>query len=574
MKKSITWVLIVALVCVGGFFGYRFIRRRAALRAAANNQRGNVARAQVERRDLEVVVTGNGTVQANLKKNVQPGVAGTVSQVLVNEGDMVAAGAPILYLYNDSVSYQADQARLDLALAQQSLDNLTGPAGGKSKAELDVKSAENNLSAAEDKVEALTISSPIGGEVWNLEVKEGDSVKAGQTIATIADTSAFTITVKVKQADVTRFKTGVAVAILPGGDLPLMGGVLTSIGKEGTAGTKGVEFPATVTVTKPDPDLRAGMTVNVNYTDDGGTTYSLPGTVSAQNRIDVKAEVDGTVASTRVAEGFTVAEGQTLVTLENNSVLVARDQAANALEGARQTVASLQNTIDSQVLKVESARIAYEDKMEALSKLVVKSPIDGKVLNCSVQVGDDVTANQSVASVGQVSPLTVVIPVDELDVVNVAAGQPVTVEIDALPGQKIPGTVQKIAQEGTVQQGITNYVVTVQIESDVPKLGMSATATITVAQKSQVLTVPVEAVKWDGGQAYVNQMQDGQVVQKKVKIGVQGDLYAEVASGLTEGESVVVGNIETSGAGMGLGGFRVPTQVPGTRIQQGGAMPR
>ncbi len=561
MKKTATWIVIIALVCVGGFFGYGIVRRRAAVRAAAQNRLPSMAQATVTRRDLEVAISGKGTVQANLKKNVQPGVSGTVSSIAVSEGDIVKKGSPIMYLTNDSVTYQADQARLDLALAEKALEELTGPAGGKAKAELDVRSAETSLEQAENRVASLDVVSPITGEVWDIAVGVGDSVKAGQTVATVADTSAFTIEIKIKQADVTRFRTGASVSVAPGGDLPLMGGILTSIGKEGTQGSKGIEFPATITVPNPARDLRAGMTVNVNYTDDDGNTYSLTGTVSALSRKEVKAEVDGTVVSIGAAEGSTVSKGQTLVALENNSLIVARDQAKTALESARQTLASFQNTIDAQALKVESARLAYKDKMEALSKLTVTSPIDGKVLSCSVRVGDEVAANETVASIGQVSPLIVTIPVDELDIVNVAVGQAAEVEIDALPGQTFTGRVQKIAQEGTVQQGITNYVVTVELESDAPRIGMSASATIQVAQKTQVLTIPVEAIRWDGGQASVNRLVNGRVEQVRIKIGVQGDLYAEVVSGLDEGDTVLPGNTSTGGFG-NFRGFGVP--VTGT----------
>lgn len=563
MKKTITWVLVIALVCVGGYLGWRY-RQRAALRAAAEDLRNSMSQVKVERRDLEVAITGSGTVQANLKKAVQPGVAGTISQVLVEEGDLVKAGAPLLYLTNDSVTYQVDQARLDLALAQQTLDNLTGPAGSKAKAELDVKSAETSLKTAEEKVSDLTVESPIGGEVWDVAVKEGDSVKSGQTIATIGDTSAFTVEVKIKQADVTAFRTGVAVSVLPGGDLPLMGGVLTSIAKEGTMGSKVVEFAGTVTISKPDADLRAGMTVNVNYTDDEGNTYSLPGTVSAQDRKQVTADVDGTVSVVHASEGDMVTVGGLLVALENNSVVVARDQAKNTLESARHSLSTYQSNIDSQVLKVESARVSYEDKLDAASKLVVKSPIEGKVLGCSVQAGDEVTANQTVVSVGQVSPLVVSIPVDELDVVNVTVGQAATIEVDALPTETFSGKVQKIAQEGTVQQGITNYAVSIEMDADSPRIGMSATASIAVAQKAQVLTVPVEALNWDDGQASVNVLDNGQMTQRKVKIGVQTDLYAEVVSGLNEGDTVVVGAGDNQ---TGFGIFRMGGQVPRTSIQ-------
>ena len=569
MKKWFPWVIVIALVCVLGFFGYRWYSRRAALRATAQDLRRNIASAKVERRDLEVVVTGKGTVQANLKKNVQPGVAGKVGQILVKEGDLVGAGAPLLVLYNASVTYQADQARLDLALAAQTLGNMTGPAGTKPSAELALKQAELDLSTAQDKVDDLTVESPISGEVWTLAVKLGDSVKAGTVLATVGDTSSFTVAARVRQADLTKLKTGVAVSIAPGGDVPLIGGVITSIGKEGTTGSKGVEFPITVTVSNPHENLRAGMAVNVNYMASDGEEYSIPGTVAALDRRDVKAEVDGTVSSILVSGGATVQKDQVMVKLDNSSLQVSLDKSRNAVEQARQNLSSYESSIEQQKLKVEQAQVSANDKAESAAKLVVKSPIDGKVVSISVQTGDDVTAGQTVLAVSQVSPLTVVIPVDELDISNVAVGQPATVEIDALPDEKLDGTVQKIAQEGTVQQGITNYNVTIQLKSGTPRLGMSATANIAIAQKKDVLTIPVEAVKWNQGQAYVNQMQDGQAVQKRIKVGVQGDLYAEVASGLEEGETVLVGNIPAGLKETGLGGLHMPGQVPRMNIPAG-----
>ncbi len=94
MKKTATWIVIIALVCVGGFFGYGIVRRRAAVRAAAQNPLPSMAQATVTRRDLEVAISGKGTVQANLKKNVQPGVSGTVSSIPVSEGTSSRRAAP------------------------------------------------------------------------------------------------------------------------------------------------------------------------------------------------------------------------------------------------------------------------------------------------------------------------------------------------------------------------------------------------------------------------------------------------------------------------------------------------
>jgi len=568
MKKWLIWGIIAVLVVAGWFLVRRV--QQGALRRAALLEAGSLTMAKVERRDLEVIVSGKGTVQPNLKKAVQPGVSGTVTKILVNEGDTVKAGDPLLVLSNDTVVYQAEQAKLDLALAIQALDNLKGPAGARSKAELDVRQAESNLSSLENKVASLSITAPINGEVWSVAVKAKDSVKLGQVVATIADTSSFKVVAKVKQSDLTKIRVGDPVTVSAGGDIPPCVGNIESIGLEGMAGAKGVEFPVTIRVPEPDPWFRAGMSVTVSYTVSDGTFLSLAGTVSAQDKRDIKAETDGTVSEVLVPEGAKVQAGEVILRMENQSLMISYDEAKAALEAAKQNLASCDSQIAQQELKVQQATLNVNDRTSTANKLVVKSPIDGKILALSVNVGDDVTANQTVAQVAAVKPLYVVIPVDELDISSVAVGQRAWVEVDAFPGERFEGSVKKIAEEGQVKEGITNYPVTVQLESEKLRLGMSATVTIAVAEKTNVLSVPVEAIKWEQGQAYVYQVQDGQLVQKRVKVGIQGDLYAEVASGLEEGERVVVGNVPDSTA---LGGLRLPNRIPRLQIRGNPASP-
>jgi HlyD family secretion protein len=196
-----------------------------------------------------------------------------------------------------------------------------------------------------------------------------------------------------------------------------------------------------------------------------------------------------------------------------------------------------------------------KDKENAAAKLTVKSPIDGKVTSLTIERGDEVTANEAVSEVVAVTPLTVVIPVDELDVALLSVGLTAKVEVDAVPGRVFEGTVSKIAHEGKVQQGITNFDVTIEVEAEEVRLGMSATATISVSSKKAVLSVPVEAVIWEQDQAYVTKIEDGRTVRTRVKVGVQNDLYAEIASGLNEGDEIVVSGL--SDYPVNLRGFRM-----------------
>lgn len=557
-KKWIVWIVVLALVA-GGVGGYYWLRNRARSRRAARSNAGLWASAKVERRDLEITISGKGTVQSSSKRQIKPEAPGTVVSVLVREGDTVAAGQPILELQNDSLVMQMRQAEMDVSLAREALESLTGPAGTKAQAELNVRQAENNLANAEKKYNALNVKSPIAGQVWSLSVSAGDSVKAGQAIATIADTSTYRVSATVKQADLTRISVGAPVMVYAGGDVPPCRGTIESISQEGQNTGKGVEFPFKVRLIEPDPRVRSGMSVIVTYEAPDGSFLSFGGTVEALDKRTVYSEVDGTVDHVFVQEGTPVSKDGVIVSLKNDSVVLSYDSAVNALEKAKKDLESLESQIRQQELKLQQAELNFRDKSDMVSNLVVRSPISGRILTLSVNAGDDVTSGTVVATVASVEPLTVVISVDELDIAQVFPGQKATITVDALPANVYEGTVSKIAQEGTAKDGITNYNVEVQFAAAEVKLGMSATATIQVSKKTGVLTVPIEAVKYEQNQPYVYKIENNQPVQKRIKLGVQTDMYAEVLSGLSEGDMVFTGDLSRLNQ---MGNFRLPNQVP------------
>lgn len=554
MRRLVKWLLVIALVVGGGYVLLR-VREFRQARAAFRDAIQNTVTAVVERKNLDVVVTGKGTVQTKDKRSIRPGVSGTVAKVFVKEGDLVRAGSPLLILENETLSTQVEQARLDLALAEQALANMTGPAGTRAKAELALRQAELDLRSAKEKLDALTVRVPISGDLWRLYVEEGDSVRAGQILATVADTSSFSVDARVRQADLRKLTVGHSVTIQPGGDMKPVYGKIESIGSEGLQGAKGIEFPVKVSIDNPGPDLRAGMSVQVDCHLRNGSKVSMTGTVVPKDRRDIEAEVAGTVKEVRLAEGAVVQAGDVLLIIEQGSLEIAYEQALNAYESAKQSLESCERQTEEQHLRVEQARLNVKDRENAAGKLVVTSPIDGKVISLSVEPGDEVSASEVVAEVVSVSPLTVVIPVDELDVAAIAIGQRAAVEIDALPGKVFEGVVSRIAHEGKVQQGITNYDVTIEIEAEEVRLGMSAKATISVSSKEDVLVVPVEAVFWENNQAYVTKLEDGRAVKTRVKVGVQNDLYAEIASGLEEGDEIVVSGL--TDYSVNLRGFRM-----------------
>jgi HlyD family secretion protein len=166
-----------------------------------------------------------------------------------------------------------------------------------------------------------------------------------------------------------------------------------------------------------------------------------------------------------------------------------------------------------------------------------------------LRVGSEVTADQTVATVYDVSDLLVAAEVDETDIALVKPGQPARVELDAFPQAAFTAKVRRVAVAPTAGQsaagGVTYQVDLVLGEADageaqpVPRVGMTATAAIAVRRTTNRPSVPGSAlVGRPGGQA-VFVVEDGKVHLRPVQVAADGEDRVAVASGLRDGERVV-----------------------------------
>ncbi len=558
MRKSRKWPITVIAVIVVLALGYRIYR---GLKTRPSSLSGAVlATATVEKRDLAVTITGKGTVDSTDKRQIKAKVAGTVTAVLVSEGSYVKEGDTLILLSNDTAQLQLEQARLEAALAKESLNELLGPGGARDKLSLNLRQAEVNLASAEERAEALSIRAPISGQLWDLNLTTGDRVRAGEIVASVVDNRSYVVVAKVKQEDLSRIKTGEHVMIYAGGEIGPCPGLIEEVSNQGVVAGKSAEFQVKVRVEDPSPFLRPGMSVTVTYNPNVYTSLSFPGQVEPYAKKNVVAEVDGTVKFVLSATGSWVDEGQELIRLENDQIALALEQVKSSVEAARQELASWENQVEQQRLKVRQAELNLQEKEKAVQNLTVKSPLTGKVISLSARPGDDVSTGQVLAQVASVDPLVVTIPVDELDIAKVYQGQTAFITVDAFPGKSWEGKVRRIAEQGQVREGITNYNVEVEFTAEEVKLSMSSTVSILLSKEYQVLTVPLEAIKWEGKKSYVYVVQGERVVQRSVVLGVQDEMYIEVRSGLSEGETVLTGDLGRINDPRAL---RLPTQVPG-----------
>ncbi len=208
--------------------------------------------------------------------------------------------------------------------------------------------------------------------------------------------------------------------------------------------------------------------------------------------------------------------------------------------------------------------------------LTLTAPFAGTITAENLNPGDKTSTGGSAAAAFTVTDTTamvVSIGVDELDVTKVQVGQTATVAVEALPGKTYTGKVTSISPAGVTAQGVTTYPVEVALDkADGIYSGMTGDVTIMIAQKQNVLMVPVEAVKAVRGHSYVRIIDaNGEEQTVEVKAGLADDTNIEIDSGLSEGQTVITGTLSSqNSSGFRMGGIGGIGNFGGNRNQNPG----
>jgi multidrug efflux pump subunit AcrA (membrane-fusion protein) len=146
------------------------------------------------------------------------------------------------------------------------------------------------------------------------------------------------------------------------------------------------------------------------------------------------------------------------------------------------------------------------------------------------------------------SSLVAVMPFAETDAARLSANQATSLTFDAIPNLTISGHVLSISPSATVVSNVVDYYVSFVLNRTDPRLreGMTANASVTVAQVDNAVRVPNAAVRTTGGTTMVTVLSKSQQVPTEVITGVVGDTYTEIKAGLNEGDTVVLPALRTT----------------------------
>jgi multidrug efflux pump subunit AcrA (membrane-fusion protein) len=130
-----------------------------------------------------------------------------------------------------------------------------------------------------------------------------------------------------------------------------------------------------------------------------------------------------------------------------------------------------------------------------------------------------------------------------VDIGKVAPGQKAVFTVDSFPAREFEGKVVAIYPKAVIQENVVNYDVVVEITDPYDGLlrpEMTASVTIQLEARTNVLTVPVKTVKRERGKSVVYVLTNGQPQSREVKVGWKDSQWVEILSGLDEGQTILL----------------------------------
>ena len=246
--------------------------------------------------------------------------------------------------------------------------------------------------------------------------------------------------------------------------------------------------------------------------------------------------------------------------------------AAAQVARARADLELLQGRPTAEDLVVARAQVAQAEtaleragRQVALSQLI--APESGTVARVAINVGLAVSPASPAIVLGHYEHPPIKALVNEAFIADIEPGQSVHVTLEAQPGRSYAGRVTEISEASDSIYGTTNYEISVDIvRCEDLRPGMLATLEIVTDERVDALLIPRAALRWREEQWFATLWQGDRRSEVQVTVGIRSDGKAEILSGLTEGDEVIIdaapvstGKGETALAalsGLGQGGAR------------------
>lgn len=276
----------------------------------------------------------------------------------------------------------------------------------------------------------------------------------------------------------------------------------------------------------------------------------LPGTVEAYDDIDLAAKMPGTIEWIGPREGDKVEKGEKILQIDVAAAQARLTQAKVAVELAQLKFARQQQLYDQKVAPVDqlddarsalkNAEAALEAAQVAVNNGSLHSPISGTVDRLYVDAGEHLGDGQTVMKIVDIERVKVVLNVPEKDILYFARGQSVSLEFSNGHRHTFTGTIDSVAL--TAERLARTYPVKVAVDNAEKRLrpGMIVRASLTRRSLDKAIAVPFFLIIDREKNRVVYVVEDGVARERVVETGIIQGGQVEIASGLKEGDLLVV----------------------------------
>lgn len=512
--KVIKILCIIVIIALALFFAVRMMRSRVTEKFG-NTDQEEVQSAKVTVDSISTTISGSGTLENEESDEISIPQSVDVKEIYVEAGDKVEAGDMLASVNSASVV----DTMSDI---QASIDDI------------DAQLSDISEDDSED-----TITSGVDGRVKKIYAAEGTA---------LADTM-------YENQSLMLISLDDYMAVDIDADTLAEGDSVTVTASDGTqyTGTVDSVWGGTATILITDDGTVYGDSVTVTY----GDAKTAGGSLYIHEEVAVTG-YSGTVSSVKVSENQEVSEGTTLLSLEdvsnNANYQTLLEKRADLEEDLQDLIVIYkEGAVYAQSAGLVTSITEQSDSGSVTTALSAADVFSGTSTS-TVTESDD--SSDTIIAVSPTDTMSMLVSVDESEILSLSVGQEAAVTIDALEDESFTGKITEIDKVGSSSNGVTTYTATVVIDrTDAMLEGMSASAKVTIEGKDDALLVPSDAVKKTSSTYYVYTSYDEETGElgdmKEVTIGISNGDYTEITEGLSEGDTVYYKESQENSFGFG-----------------------
>lgn len=537
LRRRRIWIIIVVILVLAGA-GIAYFAFTAAEPATAGE--GEPLQTSVARRgDITISATAAGAVVPATEVHLSFAGSGVLAELLVGVGDNVKSG-DVLARLNDADAQQALlNAQLQLTQAAMKTDG-TATEAGVSFDDISIEQARLSLDQAESDLDDLLNWQPDPDEIAKAE-SALTAAKASYNAAVGQEASSH-YGIEVAQISLDQAKQAVADAQQNYDD----------------AWDEARDWETFYNEPICDPGERepcTGQTWADRIEKDRSSAESALARAK-DNLTLAQIDYDRTVASSASGSSAS-AESSVLnaqIALEEASGGPPEEDIEAARMAVRQAELNYQQALlnkESNGLSLAESRLNLEAAQSALDDVDLVAPMDGTVMAINASVGESAPAD--IITLANLDQPLLEVYLDETDLNMVGMGYEADVVFDAYPDETFTGQVVQIDPQLVNENGVTAVRALIQLDTasfakpQTLPVGLNATVEIIGGRAENAVLVPVEALReLSPGEYAVFVMENGEPTLRFVKVGLMDFTFAEILSGVEEGETVTTGIVDTN----------------------------